>query len=59
MNQYKVLVEVTEMYEIDVCAKSDDHARRIALKSIKNHEEDPTDQDIDVLDIYESISDDE
>ena len=59
MKHYKVLVEVHAEYELSILAKSEEKAEEIARKTVVNGDEDPSEREIDVLDIYESPDDSE
>ena len=53
LKHFIVSVEVLKLYEVDIDSASEESAEKAVLKAIKNNAVKPTDENVDVTDIYE------
>lgn len=59
LKHFIVSVEVLKIFEVDIDSASEESAEKAVLKAVKNNSVKPTDESVEVTDVYETPVDEE
>ena len=59
LKHFIVSVEVVKLFEVGIDSTNDESAEKAVLKAVKNNTVKPTDETVEVVDIYEPPVDEE